>query len=56
MEKTDEQLMKKWRACDQDNQALRRQIEALKAELAEADRKREIAVTMLIQRGMMPGG
>jgi hypothetical protein len=55
METTDEHLMRKWRECDQDNRALRREIAALKAELAEADRKREIAVTNAYSEGYSTG-
>ncbi len=55
MEPTDEYLMKKWRACDQEKQSLLRQIDALKTELAEADRKREIAVTNAYAEGYDAG-
>jgi hypothetical protein len=51
----EDHLMKKWRESDAENQKLRREIAALKAALAEADRKRQLAVTNAYEDGYSAG-
>jgi hypothetical protein len=46
-------LQKKWHECYQEQQALQRKIDRLQGELAEADRKRDIAAQNAFQEGYL---
>ena len=48
-------LQQKWSACFAERQALENEVKALRAELAEADRKRQIAVRNAYEDGFNAG-
>ena len=48
-------LQQKWRDCYTEKQTLEREVTALRAELAEADRKRQIAVQNAFEEGFNAG-
>jgi hypothetical protein len=54
-QQTEEHLQKQWRDCYTKNKKLSDDIELLKAQLAEADRKREIACTNAYEDGYKAG-
>jgi hypothetical protein len=51
----EQDLAKKWRECHVEKQALRREIEDLKGQLAEAERKHQIALTNAYSDGQDAG-
>lgn len=48
-------LQEKWSACYAERQALEEEVKALRAELAEADRKRQIAARNAYEDGFNAG-
>jgi len=48
-------LQRKWTACYQEKQALQREIEWLKGELAEFERKKKIALDNAYENGYEAG-
>lgn len=50
-----EYLQRQWIACDEKNQALRREIKRLEGEMAEWQRKQQIALTNAYADGYEAG-